>query len=163
MKKRTGDNMSDVTIREMILSDIEAVCEIENKSFTTPWSKNAFIDEIKNNKLAYYIVIKSGKSVVGYAGMWLILDEAHITNVAIHPNYRGKGLANHLINGVLDSCKQKKIQKVTLEVREYNKTAISLYKKFGFYEFGKRIGYYTDTKEDAIIMWLDMDCNNIID
>ncbi|WP_066505781.1 ribosomal protein S18-alanine N-acetyltransferase [Abyssisolibacter fermentans] len=145
--------MENILVRQMNINDIDLVCDIEVKSFSTPWSKNAFVDEIESNKLSDYLVVEYQGKVVGYGGMWLILDEAHITNIAIHPNFRGKGLGNYIVEGIINRCREKNILKITLEVRESNHTAIALYKKYGFEECGKRLGYYSDTNEDAIIMW----------
>lgn len=156
MKKRIGDVMEKVLIRDIMIEDIDRICEIENKSFVTPWSKNAFIDEVSNNKLADYVVVVLNNEIVGYGGMWIILDEAHVTNIAIDPDFRGNGLGNVLVEGILNKCKQREIKKITLEVRQHNNPALSLYKKYGFCECGIRKGYYTDTKEDAIIMWKEV-------
>jgi len=145
--------MTKINVRGMRLKDIDAVYEIEKASFSTPWSKDSFIREIRDNLLAKYFVVVYNDKLVGYGGMWLIIDEAHITNIAIHPDYRGKGLGSLLLEAMIDYARQSNIFKMTLEVRRSNTKAISLYKKHGFKECGIRPKYYTDNGEDAIIMW----------
>ncbi len=143
----------NVTIRDMIEADVDEVLEIESKSFSTPWTKDAFIKEITNNRLAKYIVAVKEGEIVGYGGMWLIIDEGHITNIAVYPANRGQGIGHHLVKKLINICKERDMRAVTLEVRESNYVAQSLYRKHGFEEEGIRPGYYSDTKEDAIIMW----------
>jgi len=91
--------------------------------------------------------------VVGYGGVWLILDEGHITNIAVHPEYRGIGVGNAILEALIEICKIEQITSMTLEVRKSNTIAQNLYKKYGFLEEGIRKNYYTDTKEDGVIMW----------
>lgn len=143
----------DVIIREMKTNDIKDVLKIESESFSTPWSENAFLIELNENKLARYIVAEIDKEVVGYAGIWFILNEGHITNIAVLKEYRGKGLGNKLIEGLIWISIKNNIDNMTLEVRKTNIVAQSLYKKYGFIDSGTRPGYYQDNKEDAIIMW----------
>lgn len=145
--------MQEYTIETMTLDDIENVVEIENLSFTTPWSQNAFELELRNNKNALYRVIKVNGKAIAYGGMWLLFDEAHITNIAVHPEYRGAGLGNMIMEDMINCCKNAKMSSMTLEVRISNTTAINLYKKYGFIGVATRKGYYQDTHEDAIIMW----------
>jgi ribosomal-protein-alanine N-acetyltransferase len=148
--------MNNIVIRNMESEDIDNILELENMSFSTPWSKESFIKEIEENKLARYIVAKSNDKIIGYGGMWLILDEAHITNIAVHPEYRGEGIGNKLLNGLVDISKETMIKRMTLEVRKSNDPAINLYKNNDFIEVGIRPGYYSDTNEDAIIMWKEV-------
>jgi len=101
---------------------------------------------------AYMVAVKDGL-VVGFAGMWIILDEAHITNIAVHPEYRGFGIGTMLMESLISICKIENVIGITLEVRVSNQRAINLYKKFGFVEEGIRKAYYEDNKEDALIMW----------
>lgn len=144
---------SSILISKMTIKDIEDILVIENLCFTLPWSFDSFYNEIQLNKFAHYHIISFENKVVGYIGVWQVLDEGHITNVAIHPEYRHKGLACKLIEHTLDFCIRNKIHSVTLEVRKSNIPALNLYKKFGFAEEGIRKGYYADNNEDAIIMW----------
>ena len=145
--------MESAIVREMKLSDIDSVVDIEKKSFPIPWTKGTFISEIKRNKLARYYVAEVGGRVVGYAGMWLIMNEAHITNIAIHPEYRGMGIGKKLVGGLIEEVLKIDIYRITLEVRPSNTAARALYKKFGFVPCGIRPEYYRDNNEDAIIMW----------
>ena len=110
--------------------------------------------ELCDNALARYFTVRDGDRAVAYGGMWLIFNEAHITNLAVHPEYRGKGIGRLLLKGMIDYGLSNGIQSFTLEVRESNKAAIGLYSKLGFKKAGSRKGYYSDTKEDAVIMWL---------
>ena len=142
-----------IILREMTEKDIDAVLEIEKASFTTPWSRESFQKEIVENALAVYIVAEVDNVVTGYGGLWKILDEGHITNVAVSREFRGKGIGDALVMGIVDYCDRTGIPNITLEVRESNQVARNLYKKHGFVDAGKRPGYYSDNNEDAIIMW----------
>ncbi|VBB05824.1 ribosomal-protein-alanine acetyltransferase [Lucifera butyrica] len=147
--------MSEIRIRNMIAADIDAVVEVERQSFQTPWSRQAFESEILDNDLAHYLVVDDAGRVAGYAGMWLILDEAHVTNIAILPGYRSLGLGRRLLQVLIDYAKTQGAKSMTLEVRKSNAPAQNLYRELGFVSRGVRPGYYTDTQEDAIIMWKD--------
>ena len=144
--------MKKIVIEKMKTDDIANVVEVENNSFDIPWSKESFENELKNN-LAMYLVAKVEDKAVGYVGVWKIFDEGHITNVAVHPDYRGQGIGKSLISELLYLCEKEGINSLTLEVRKSNIVAQSLYKSFGFVEEGIRKGYYSDNNEDAIIMW----------
>ena len=145
--------MESSIVREMELSDIDSVVDIEKNSFPIPWTKGTFISELKRNKLARYYVVEVDGRVVGYAGLWLIMNEAHITNIAIHPKYRGKGMGKKLVGELIEEILKINIYRITLEVRPSNAAALALYKKFGFVPCGIRPEYYRDNNEDAIIMW----------
>ena len=144
-----------LNIRAMEMTDIDAVLAVEEASFITPWSRSAFVAEVEDNDLACYLVAEAGGKVVGYAGMWVILDEAHVTNVAMLPACRGQGLGMRLMNALCRIAKALGAVRMTLEVRPSNHAAQRLYGKLGFEVRGIRPGYYTDTREDAVIMWLD--------
>ena len=133
--------------------DIEYIVEIEKEAFTTPWSKEAFKTEINENKLAYYLVAEVEGKAVAYGGIWLIISEGHITNIAVKEEYKGKGLGNRIVDGLIDYCLELGIDNMTLEVRKSNRVAINLYEKYGFISYGIRPKYYADDGEDAIIMW----------
>ena len=141
---------------DMIPEHIPAVLQIEQISFPTPWSQQAFTYEITSNHFAHYLVALRGDEVAGYAGMWMVLDEAHITNVAVHPGHRGKKLGQVLMAEMMRRAVLRGAVRMTLEVRPSNTVARELYKKLGFKEKGLRKRYYTDTNEDAIIMWVDL-------
>ncbi len=145
----------EVVIDEMRLEDLDEVVEIERLSYRTPWSRRAFLSELRDNAYADYIVARQGGRVVGYAGMWLLCDEAHITNIAVHPAYRGRKIGDLLLTHLERRAAQRGMKSMTLEVRPSNPVAQALYSKHGFVPRGIRRGYYSDTREDAIIMWKD--------
>lgn len=145
-----------IELQEMSFEDIDQVCEIENLSFTTPWSRESFESELSKNNLARYIVAKVDGKVAAYGGMWLVLDEGHITNIAVHPDYRGQKIGERLVQAMLQMAKDNKAFHITLEVRASNEAARNLYKKLGFVDSGIRKGYYSDTGEDAVIMWKEL-------
>ena len=126
---------------------------IENLSFPVPWSRKSITDEITKNSFARYICARIGGQVVGYAGMWLICREGHITNIAVHPEFRENGIGSRLLKKLIEISREKGIKKITLEVRKSNTAAKNLYYKYGFKEEGIRKSYYSDNGEDAIIMW----------
>jgi ribosomal-protein-alanine N-acetyltransferase len=146
----------DVIIRDMKESDLERIIEIEEKSFNPPWSREAFLLELTKNLLAKYIVAEVDGQVVGYGGIWLIIDEGHVTNIAVDEEYRGKGIGSKILEGLIQICRDRNMTAMTLEVRKSNVVAQSLYRKYGFKEYGIRKGYYQDNNEDAIIMWKDI-------
>jgi ribosomal-protein-alanine N-acetyltransferase len=148
--------MGEVIIRGMLPKDLDQIVYIEKVCFSSPWSKTSFESELKN-KFAYYQCALISDKIAGYMGMWRIMDECHITNVAVLPEYRNKGIASRLIEKMIEICKCSEISTMTLEVRESNLPAINLYKKFGFYPVGKRPHYYTKPVEDALIMWKNID------
>jgi len=135
---------------------LDGVIEIEGQSFPTPWSRAAFGHEIAGNDFAYYIVAISGNTVAGYAGMWVIPDEGHITTLAVHPSFRRAGIGSCLLKELINEAERRGCVKMTLEVRPSNFSALRLYEKTGFISHGLRPGYYTDTKEDAVIMWKEL-------
>ncbi|MDN5347101.1 MAG: [ribosomal protein S18]-alanine N-acetyltransferase [Clostridia bacterium] len=137
----------------MIAEHLDQVLEIERVSFPSPWERSAFLNEIYNNNYAYYYVCLVEGKVCGYAGLWLILDEVHITNIAVHPHWRGRGLGKLLLDFLLHEAARLGADRVTLEVRVSNIAAQKLYERAGFTRAGVRKGYYNDTREDAIIMW----------
>ena len=139
----------------MTESDIDEVLIIEQLSFRTPWSRQAFIGELANNPLAHYLVGRFDSRLVCYGGAWMFLGEAHVTNVAVHPDFRGLGLGEAICRALMAEARALGIERMTLEVRFSNTVAQELYRKLGFYSAGVRPGYYTDTKEDALIMWND--------
>lgn len=153
MKESRVLELNDYLIEDMSLSHLDEVILVEKLSFKTPWSRDALEYEVKRNKCAKYRVILKDGRVIGYGGMWAMLDEAHITNIAIHPEYRGYGYGSILLEDMIDTAKRNGIKDMTLEVRVNNSSAIGLYKKYGFTEVAIRKGYYQDTGEDAIIMW----------
>lgn len=180
-------------IEPMRLSDIAEIMDIEHEAYTTGWPASAFRREIRENRLARYIVLREVESfepsdeppphdesadwladrlkllrrwftsrenpddvrpgrIVGYLGLWLMVDEAHITNVAVRATHRRRGLAHLLLMAAFDVSRQVNANVLTLEVRASNEGAQKLYEKFGFSVVGRRKGYYSDNREDALIM-----------
>lgn len=144
-----------IEVTEMQLGDLDGVMGIEEQSFPTPWSRRAFWSELTQNIYAHYIVARLNGALVGYGGMWVILDEAHVTNVAVHPEYRRLGIGRRIMNELMDRARSRGATRMTLEVRRSNTGAQRLYEELGFVAKGIRKGYYADLKEDAIIMWKD--------
>ena len=149
-------NFENMTLRRMMLQDIDQVLQVEHRCFTAPWSRQAFVTELVDNRLAHYIVLEYEHRVVGYAGVWLVVDEGHVTNVAVDPDFQGRHLGEFLMRTLMDYCASQGLQRITLEVRVTNTTAQNLYTKLGFVGVGKRRGYYTDNNEDALIMWAEL-------
>ncbi len=141
----------------MSCEDLDAVCRIEKLSFPTPWPRSLFVEELKNPLSHSYtasVEKDHRRIVVGYIIYWVVLDEAHIINVAVHPDYRGKGIGKGLVSFVIETCRGLGLERIFLEVRRSNLIARRLYRKLGFEVIGVRKGYYSDTKEDAIVMSL---------
>jgi ribosomal-protein-alanine N-acetyltransferase len=148
-----GTHMENVKIIPTIVEHIDDIMVVEKLSFSIPWSREAFFEEVTGNKFALYLSAVLDGKVIGYAGMWGVLDEGHITNIAVHPEFRGKGVGSLLLQGLIDMAGAKDISSMTLEVRRGNEAAQGLYTKFGFEVKGIRKGYYADNGEDALIMW----------
>jgi ribosomal-protein-alanine N-acetyltransferase len=145
--------MREWQVSRMLLGDVDQVLEIEKLCFPTPWSRRAFVSELTENVYAHYIVARRDGAIRGYAGMWVILDEAHVTNIAVHPDERRRGLGWILLHELMGRALALGATRMTLEVRKSNVAAQELYTRAGFNARGLRKGYYTDTREDAIIMW----------
>lgn len=148
--------MGIVEIRKMIIRDIPDIIEIEKRCFPIPWTKGAFEKELRSNKLAHYFVGVLDGKVAGYGGMWLIIDEGHITNIAVHPDYQGKKVGEGIVGALIQEAESRRMYRLTLEVRKSNIIAQNLYKKLGFVTCGIRPGYYSDNAEDALIMWKEI-------
>ncbi|MGE8207106.1 ribosomal protein S18-alanine N-acetyltransferase [Heyndrickxia sp. NPDC080065] len=146
----------DYQLRKATLADLDGIMEVELKSFSLPWSRDAFYNEFVKNHFAVYFVIEDRDKIIGYCGVWLVVDEAHITNIAILPEYRGKKLGELLLRSMMDFSIKSGARSMTLEVRVSNTIAQSLYKKLGFFEGGVRKSYYSDNQEDALVMWVNL-------
>ncbi|HLQ05876.1 MAG TPA: ribosomal protein S18-alanine N-acetyltransferase [Verrucomicrobiae bacterium] len=144
-----------VVIEDMRLEDIPAVQLVENASFPIPWPANAFRHELTQNKNAHYLVAKEGDHIVGYAGLWLSLDEAHITTFAVLPDFRRRKIGERMLLSIFERAERLGAEWLTLEVRASNLAAQRLYEKYGFRPAGIRRRYYSDNNEDAIIMWTE--------
>ena len=149
------NDLLEIEIEKMTPADLDRVMEIETLSYRTPWSRRAFLSELTENSYAHYFVARHRGKIVGYVGMWVILEEAHITNIAVDPAYRRQKVAWRLLEDMFRRAKELGATRMTLEVRVSNVNAQDLYRKLGFVDRGIRKGYYTDTNEDAIIMWKD--------
>ena len=150
------DCADQVRFRPMRLEDIDDVCRIEREAFPTPWSEAAFHNELVNNHFAHYVIMECRGEVIGYGGMWLIMDEAHVTNIAVYSPYRGKKLGERLLRELQANAVLLGANAMTLEVRVSNVVAQQLYRKLGFRSSGIRKGYYSDNNEDALIMWAEL-------
>ncbi|MCE7869085.1 ribosomal-protein-alanine N-acetyltransferase [bacterium CPR1] len=141
-----------IVVEPMREGDVASVRRIEGSSFATTWPDEAFLNELKTNRSAHYLVARQGEEVLGYAGVWLVLDEAHITSIAVDPERRGGGLGKRLLYHLLRSCQALGARWATLEVRVDNEVALKMYRRFGFARIGLRKGYY-ESGHDAVIMW----------
>lgn len=141
-----------IRVDRMRTDDIPAVHAIESASFPTPWPPYAFRQEIESNGMAHYLVVRAGGRLVAYAGIWLMVDEAHVTTFAVLPLYRRRGIGGRLLSELVELCADLGAVVVTLEVRLSNHAAHKLYQDFGFRPVGVRPRYYSDDGEDALIM-----------
>ena len=145
--------MTEMTIRQADVNDVDAIYEIETLCFPDPWSRESLQEELGKNPRAFYVVAEIDREVVGYAGLWWILDEGHITNVAVKPGFRNRRIGSQIIEAMLEHTGEQGIRHYTLEVRASNVSARALYEKFEFEVLGVRKGYYKVGHEDALIMW----------
>lgn len=150
---RGADRPDRMTIVPMATSDIASVTRIERASFSTVWPSDAFYNELSTNKLAHYFVGRIGDAVVAYGGIWVILEDSHITTIAVDPLYRGKRLGEVMLLHLIDEAMGRGAAWMTLEVRESNTVAQQLYRKYGFTTVTMRRGYYSDDNESALVMW----------
>lgn len=148
--ERRIDLPASLTIEPMSEADIEAVAAIEGASFSDPWPLESFRTELLYNRLAAYYTARIGNTVIAYIGAWIILDEVHITTLAVDKRYRRSGVASHLLERLFSEVQSSGVRYLTLEVRPSNLAARSFYEKYGFVVLGRRKRYYID--EDALIM-----------
>ncbi len=141
-----------LVIERMRMGDVAAVIEIERLSFSSPWPAFAFEQELTANRLAHYVVARSDGRVVGFAGIWLMVDEAHVTTFGVHPDHRRRGVGRRLLLRLAEMAIELGTVRMTLEVRVSNEPAQALYRSFGFRVAGRRIAYYSDDGEDALVM-----------
>ena len=135
---------------------LDEVIKVEEQAYGEHhWSKESFFNELNNQLAKYYCVFNEQGELVGYCGCWQIMEEAHITNVAVSPNFRRQNIGEALLIAIIKSCYKEMVKYLTLEVRVSNEPAIKLYEKYGFKSLGVRKGYYQDNNEDALIMWTE--------
>jgi [ribosomal protein S18]-alanine N-acetyltransferase len=144
-----------VRIEPMTLADLDRVHAIERASFFPTWPDDAYRSELTSNKLATYVVARLEDVVIGFAGIWLMVDEAHVTTFAVDPAWRRRGVGERLLLALLDISVARRAREATLEVRLSNVAARRLYEKYGFRPVGIRPRYYSDNGEDALIMTTD--------
>lgn len=144
--------MSEIRIYPFSAAYVDSLVAISKLCFHSAWDRESFKNELQNG-LARYVVAVADNVAVGFGGMWLIIDEGHITNIGVHPEYRGIGIGDKILSSLISICKEENICSMTLEVRASNYIAQNLYKKYGFVSEGIRKAYYEDNKEDALIMW----------
>lgn len=143
-------------IRPMIKDDINRIIEIEEAVYGSHhWSRDSFYSELTNNLAHYFTAINDKNIVVGYIGGWIIVDEAHVTNVSVHPDFRKNSYGEALLVHFIENAYKNEVKYITLEVRKSNVVAINLYEKYTFKSLGLRKGYYQDNNEDALIMWTE--------
>ena len=145
--------MADVSISLMTLDDVDAVHAIETATFPAPWSRDSFEKEVTENKCARYLVLKEDGVCVAYAGMWLVMDEGHVTNIAVRRDRRGLGYGERVTRALIQLAADSGLSFLTLECRRSNLAAQALYHKLGFKDVGFRKRYY-ENSEDALIMYL---------
>ena len=148
--------LSEITISPMQKEDVETVVQIESEAYGKHhWAKSSFYDEMSNNLAKYYVAKLPNGELVGYAGTWHIIDEGHITTIAVKKEYLRNHIGESIIQRIIEDCYKNNIKYLTLEVRVSNVPAIRLYEKYGFQSLGTRKGYYQDNNEDALIMWTE--------
>ncbi|MDD4561683.1 MAG: ribosomal protein S18-alanine N-acetyltransferase [Syntrophomonadaceae bacterium] len=138
-------------LRKMTSQDIDEIMQIEQKCFTLPWSRESYRGELKNNFATYLVCDFEGK-IAGYGGIWVVFEDAHITNVAVDPDFRQSGMGTALMQELEQKARDKKAQRILLEVRPSNEAALAMYRNLGYSPTGLRQNYYSDNGEDAIIM-----------
>ena len=148
--------MAEFSIREMNEKDINGVMKVDLASFASPWTREIFEQEIHHNDHAHYFVIIGEEKIVGYVGLWIVEDDAQVTNIALLPTYRGYKIGEKLFGFAMQYAIQQGASRLSLEVRMSNVVAQKLYRKFGLVPGGIRKNYYPDNGEDALIMWVNL-------
>lgn len=143
--------VEEVTIRRMTREDLDEVFRLESRCFSDPWSKSSFEHELKN-RFSVPLVVKSGTRTLGYACLWHVYDQMEIADIAVSPEFREQGIGSMMLRWVLEEAERRSCSSVILSVRESNRTALGLYRKFGFVELDRRKKYYRLPDEDAVIM-----------
>lgn len=159
MVRSEGEKVKDlerILLREATLDDLPGILRIENAAFTSPWTEASFRNDIAWNEFAHYLVIELDAVIIGYAGIWIILDEGHITNIAIYPDQQGQHYGELLLENLMEAARKRGVTHMTLEVRISNQRAQNLYKKMHFEPGAIRKNYYPDNQEDALVMWVNL-------
>jgi [ribosomal protein S18]-alanine N-acetyltransferase len=154
VKERTAD-LLQLQVVPMRRRHIPAVLRIEGKVYPRPWSAGLFLSELAQKGSRIYFVARNRGKVVGYAGVMILGDEGHVTNIAVDPDFHRRGIGLRLMLALVDGSRGRGIRSMTLEVRRANTGAQTMYRKFGFQVVGVRRGYYVETGEDAYIMWAE--------
>ena len=144
--------LDGVVVEPMAPEDLDEVLVIERESFPSAWSRGSYDRELRSSN-SYYFVARSAGVLVAYAGMWIVFDEAHITTIAVHAQWRRRGLAARLMSMLIAFAHSQGAVRLTLEVRERNEAGLALYRKLAFEEKGLLPGYYGDTGENGVVMW----------
>lgn len=146
--------MAEPFIRPIREEDVRGVCEIEKLCFAMPWSEDSIMHDVKENPAACWLILDDGAGrVLAYAGMWFVLDEAHVCNIAVHPDCRGMGYGRRIFEALIETAQKNLMSLMELEVRRSNTVAQNLYHSCGFIDVGYRKRYYEDNKEDALLMF----------
>lgn len=148
--------MAKFSIRRMEIEDIDQVLFVDKTCFTAPWSRGIYEQEIENNQFADYFVVEESEQIIGYVGLWIVADDAQITNIALLPRFRGYGIGKNLFGYAMQYATGNGAARLSLEVRVSNVAAQSLYEKFGLEKGGVRTNYYPDNGEDAYVMWVNL-------
>lgn len=148
------ESLNMLEIKKMLSEDAAEVAAIERMIFSQPWSEKGFLDSLESPD-TLYLVVKVQSVIVGYCGLLQSFEEADITNVAVHPEWRGRGIAYQMLQTLMEQGKTRGIERYTLEVRVSNASAIHVYEKLGFTSVGIRKNFYDMPREDAVIMWTE--------
>ena len=146
--------MTSVELRRMTKEDVPDVMVIERECFAVPWKESAYLTEL-SNRSAYYLAACIDGRIVGYGGIWVIMDEVHMTTLGVAKPHRGHKIGEQVLVALLEEAIRRNARRATLEVRESNRIAQNLYRKYGFQPVAIRRGYYTDNHENAVVMWVD--------
>ncbi|MGH2773746.1 MAG: ribosomal protein S18-alanine N-acetyltransferase [Actinomycetota bacterium] len=153
--RRADIEASEIELVPMRRRHVRQVMRIESKVYLRPWSAALFLQEIARRADRWYLVAKVENTVIGYGGLMTSGLEAHITTIAVDPLYHGRHIGTKLFLALMDAAVERGAQTVSLEVRKSNTAAQAMYEKFGFQPVGVRKGYYVETGEDALVMWVD--------
>jgi len=146
--------MKRLQIRPMLVEDVPAVCAVDRLCFPEPWPTSLFLSETTSPMSRFQVAVEDGE-ILGYLGGHLILDEAHVVTLGVHPDRRRQGIGERLLADFIEAALQENCRRITLEVRESNASALALYRRYGFQPISRRRQYYADNDEDAIVMWIE--------